>query len=237
MAEHVPAVLQHPPDGEARLFRSGGNIAVVAAVTYQRLGKHTSLAHLLGHQPHPDVVGDEVIGKWQGMVQQLAAEGHATAHMGVAQQVVPETGLRMVKREEVSAQVLALAVNQPGVVGHKQVTLQKVQAGADLPGHPQVVLVGKKHVVTPHLPQRVLEIVHETVPLVVEQADAGIAQPLDDRQGGIGRTVVGDDQLVVGAELRKDGLQLRQQVTLAVVCGHADRNHGMSFFRNGGCHL
>ena len=80
------------------------------------------------------------------------------------------------KRKEVLPHILALAVNQPGVVGYQQTVLQQLQAGTYLLRQPQVVLIGKEDVLAPGLTKRILKVVYKTVSLVVKQADAGIAQ-------------------------------------------------------------
>ena len=60
---------------------------------------------------------------------------------------------------------------------------------------------------------------------MMDQPNPRITIRLDYPQRPVGAAVVADYQLIVGAKLAQDGVNLFSQEALAIVGGHTDGNH------------
>ena len=91
---------------------------------------------------------------------------------------------------------------------------------------PNVVLVGEKNVLAPCLSERMFEIVDGRSGLRPRNnVYNGIVEGAHHVQRRVGGAVVGNDDFVVGTQLREDGTQLLVKCGGTVVGGNADRDH------------
>lgn len=181
----------------------------------------------VGQGSDPSVVEHGQPGrKRERITEHLFAESHATAYVTVSDPVFPKSGPRPVHSEERFVFGMQTGIGDDAIVDDAIGGPERLDASAYFAGQPNVVLVGEEDIIALGMVQCVLEIaVGAVLAYIVDYLDSRVVERTDDGEGGVGRSVVGDDQLVVAAQLRENGIDLFPDIFLTVVGGHANGNH------------
>jgi hypothetical protein len=90
---------------------------------------------------------------------------------------------------------------------------------------PDVILIGEENYIPRTTGESELEVVCGPQPWGRINPDPGIVKTMHDVQCRVCRMVIGDDQLIVNAELTHDRVDLLGDIIRSILDCHANRNH------------
>jgi len=182
----------------------------MTAVVDEGLVEHLGASDGGGTEEEPVVVGaEQMIGReGERTAEHFLAHGEAATEEAEADEIAGEIA------EDVALDLIVglgigveRGIGDDGIVRHDLITFvaQVMDDGLDLLRVPHVVLIADEDVVALCMTQGILEIGGvASLALVLDYADAGIAECADDIKRAVGGAVVGDDYLIAFGQLRAD---------------------------------
>ena len=191
-------------------------------VVNQFLVEEATASTLFSDKPQPNIVGCYAGRERQGIVKHFATKSHTASAIGVSPKCLPITSGRMMKGEKILSHRDSILIDQFGIMVEHPVFLKDLQTAFHLVGMPYIILIREEDIVALGMRNGILKIMYIAMVRIGEHLNTWLVHGSHHLQGGIRRAIVGDNNLVLGTELRKDGFELFLNIYSTIVGGHTD---------------
>lgn len=179
----------------------------------------------LRHQANPPVMHADPGREGQKAGQEISTQGHAAAAVTIAQQIVPEPWMRPIRGQQRRAQKFPVSIDNFSVAQYELRLRRRFVQGRHPTGKPFVILIGQQDPSSPRLRKQELEVCDRPPEAAFPEANARIPKRAHQAWSSVIRSVIPNQQLILGRQLRQDGTNLALQEVASVVTGQADALH------------